>query len=219
MYFTRSVGKKITPAAGTCANTRAHTHASCIFFAYLASALSLTHTYTPAKGRKKSPQQVADSSHGCNIFALMAAGDVGDVCSEGPAWRSETPALCVMRPQSSCEEFPFSEAQNEDGCSLRDVFLLLASDSRSLFLSLALEHPQERPPPPLLFFPVYLPVSLSCQLFERPRTSSCGRPDANCHRAYLPPSTLAIKHLLSQRRRKRKLAYTPTLHSWAKKEL
>lgn len=94
---------------------------------------------------------------------------------------------------------------------------LLQTVALSFFLSLL--NILRKDPPPLLFFPVYLPVSLSCQLFERPCTSSCGLPAANCHRAYLPPSTLAIKRLLSQRRRKRNLACTPTLHSWAKKEL
>lgn len=171
MYFMRSVGEKshlLLAHVQTHVRTHTHTHPHTYVCVYVCVCLRF------AEAKKKKPQQVADSSHAYNIFALMAAGDAADVCSEGPAWRSETPALCVMRPQSSCEEFPFSEALNEDGCSPQDVFLLLASDGRALSLSLSRTSSGKIPPPLLFFFPVYLPVSLSCQLSERPRASSCG---------------------------------------------
>lgn len=146
----------------------------------------------------------------------MAAGDAGGVCSEVPAWRPETPALCVMQPQSSCEEFPFSEALNEDGCSLWDVFLLLVSDSRAFSLLYILR----KISPPLPFFPVYLLVSLSCQLYEWPCTSTCStlRSPLRQLSSGLSSAIHTKKRLLSQRseKKEKKNLPAPKVHSWAK---
>lgn len=136
---------KITPAAGTCTCTQTQV---IIFFAFCLTQVSQTHSGCCCHS-SQSKHQLADNSHGCNIFALMLVRDARDVCSEGPL-----SSLYIMWPQNSCEVFRFSEALKEDGCSL-GCFSHLAQTVR-----LSLEHPQER-------------ISLLCQLFKRPHASNC----------------------------------------------
>lgn len=70
------------------------------------------------------------------------------MCAQrAPLSEPESPAPYIMRPQNSCEEFRFSEALKEDGCSL-GCFSRSAQTVR-----LSVEHPQEG------FFPC-LPANL-----------------------------------------------------------
>ncbi len=128
-----------------------HTHTcthTCHAFSWLSASLTHTHTHSQicrthsgcCYHASESKHQLADISHGWNIFALTLVRDANCVL-RGPSRPHTTNLRCqrvqCCRSQTGREVFQFSEALNEDGCS-PGCFSHLAQT-----VGLSLEHPQE----------------------------------------------------------------------------
>lgn len=162
MYFMRSAQSTAVKNHTCCWHMCKHTHVTLFLCLLLHQRLLDTLWFLPSLFWKKTPgswqltwPQYICFNAGKRCGRCVLRGPSLAVGDPGPVHHVATEQLRRISILRSTEW----------GRVFSGMFFSSRSDSQAL----SLEHPQERS----FFFPVYLPVSLSCQLFKRPRASFC----------------------------------------------